>query len=73
MTASLCRAVFLKGDAQISGPLNWLPKGATLEGREGLVLRAQGDGKRYGLVLRTGGGDSGLPEQVSHHQLLPIL
>lgn len=49
--------VFLKGDAQLSGPLNCLPKDINLADREGVTLRARGDGKRYGMVLRTTSGD----------------
>ena len=34
-------AVFLKGDAQVSGLLNAMPSGATLAEREGLLMRAR--------------------------------
>jgi hypothetical protein len=46
--------VFARGDTQLSGPLA-LPSGRSLGDSEGLVLRCRGDGKRYSLVLRTGG------------------
>jgi hypothetical protein len=48
--------VFARGDTQLSGALA-LPQGRSLGDCEGLVMRCRGDGKRYSLVLRTGGED----------------
>jgi len=48
--------VFGRGDAQISGPMPKSIPAHELATCDGLVLRCQGDGKRYSCVLHTSSG-----------------